>query len=543
MGADKMLKYKRSIVSLAPYCLCFFVMLTITVLSGTAETNINEKVSQLDMNSATLDDVIRIFGEPGKYVWGRETFTKDNLPSTYIASYYSDKFQVVIKGSKVSEIRFQQGEIGYLYKGKIRIGSTLDDVIEVTGQVKETIVGKPLPRIAESGVLYKDINGRNGYCYYKPAGQDVRFFFGDYKVSALYLTAPKSGGRDSFKTVKPITSVNRFDDVRWKDMSKLDLSGRKGLIATLSFNLETVWPIPRQLPKELNPKIVLGRAMNPGLGVRRLHREGITGKGVNVAIIDQAMYLDHPEFSGKIAAYHDLADGNKSSMHGPAVTSLLAGTKCGTAPDARVYYAAVRDGVYEVDYVDSIDWIIEKNAALPTAGKIRVVSVSAAPGKAGTPSTDNQKKWDQACARAEKAGILVLDCTSHRGIISACWYDANDPENVLKCAPGFPGRPRQGFQSERIFVPASPRTTAEEYDKGKFGYQYNGRGGLSWTIPYCAGVLAMGWQINPELSFEEMRDLLFQSAYVNQSGEKIINPVEFIKLVRKTKATPKINVK
>lgn len=537
-----MLKYKRGITSPAYCYLTIFVMLSITLLSGAVETNINEKVSQLDMNNSTLDDVIKVFGEPEKYVWGRETFTKDNLPSTYIASYYSGKFKVVISRGKVNEIRFEHGEIGYVYKGKIRIGSTLDDVLEVTGQAKETIVGKPLPRIAENGVLYKDIDGTKGYCYYKPAGQNVRFFFGDYKVSALYLTAPKSDGQESFKTVRPITSVERFDDVRWKDMSKLDLSGRKGLIATLSFNLETVWPDRRGLPKELNPKIVFSRAMNPGLGIRNLHREGITGEGTNVAIIDQAMYLDHPEFSGKIAAYHDLAAGKKSSMHGPAVTSLLAGTKCGTAPDARVYYAAVRDGVYEVDYVDSIDWIIEKNRNLPTAEKIRVVSVSAAPGEAGTPSTDNQKKWDQACARAEKAGILVLDCTSHHGFIGPCWYDANQPENVTKCTPGYPGLSLRSYPG-RILVPASPRTTAEEYDKGKFGYQYCGRGGQSWAIPYCAGVLAMGWQINPDLSFEEMHDLLFQSAYIKQSGEKIINPVEFIKLVRKTKAAPKTNVK
>jgi len=520
-----------------PYCLPFFVMVTITLLSGAAETNINEKVSQLDMNNATLDDVIRIFGEPDKYVWSRETFTKDNLPSTYIASYNSDEFQVVMSGGTVIEMRFRRGHTGYVYKDKIRLGSSLDDVLAIVGKPERTVVGQASEY--EKGVLYKDIDGTRGYCYYKPAGQDVRFFFRNYKVSGLYLTAPKSGGQESFKTVRPITSVERFDDVRWKDMSKLDLSDRKGLIATLSFNQETVWPIPRQLQRELNPKIVLGRAMNPGLGVRRLHRQGITGKGINVAIIDQAMYLDHPEFSGKIAAYHDLAAGERFSMHGPAVTSLLAGTQCGTAPDARVYYAAVRSGVYEVDYVDSIDWIIEKNRTLPTAEKIRVVSVSAAPGKAGTPSTDNQKKWDQACARAEAVGIIVLDCTSHRGIISACWYDANDPEKVSKCTPGFPGLSRAGFHSERILVPASPRTTAEEYDKGKFGYQYNGQGGLSWAIPYCAGVLAMGWQMNPELSFEEMRDLLFQSAYVSQSGEKIINPVEFIKLVRKAKAAPK----
>lgn len=146
--------------------------------------------------------------------------------------------------------------------------------------------------------------------------------------------------------------------------------------------------------------------------------------------------------------------------------------------------------------------------------------------------------WDKFCARAEAAGILVLDCTNHHGFISSCWYDARTPESVAKCTPGYPGmpfRPRPG----RILVPTSPRTTAEEYDKGEFGYQYCGRGGLSWVIPYCAGVLALGWQIRPDLGPEQMRDLLFKSAYTKKTGAKIINPKKFISLVRKAKTTPR----
>jgi hypothetical protein len=50
--------------------------------------------------------------------------------------------------------------------------------------------------------------------------------------------------------------------------------------------------------------------------------------------------------------------------------------------------------------------------------------------------------WDEACARAEAAGIMVLDCSNtDRGFIGPCWYDPSDPENVAKCTTGFP-RPR-----------------------------------------------------------------------------------------------------
>ncbi len=341
---------------------------------------------------------------------------------------------------------------------------------------------------------------------------------------------------------KPIESVKPYDDVRGKDLSKLNLSARKGLIATLSFNQKTVWPERAKMPPGSSPQEILTAAMNPGLGVRQLHRQGITGKGVNVAIIDQPLYMDNPEYAGRIVAYLDTGcEHHKTSMHGPMVTSLLVGTNCGTAPDAQVYYAAVpmwkADSAY---FAKALDWIISQNKKLSSSEKIRVVSVSASPNQS---SWANRQMWDRACARAEADGIMVLDCTDsrRRGFIGRGWYDSRDPENVTKCNPWAP--PNRAFHGKPtdmgIFVPASPRTNAEDYDKDEFGYRYCGRGGTSRSIPYCAGVLAMGWQVNPELSPEQMRELLFKSAFMKRDGAKIIYPRKFIDLVRKTKTTPK----
>ena len=505
-------------------------------------SDINAKVAQLNIDTATLDDVIRVFGEPIKYLWGERTFAKANLPSTYIAAY-PDDFRVVISGGKVGELRFESLAAGYLYRDRLRVGSSLEEVLEVVGQPTETLEGQALPGLAKDSVLYKDINGKKGYCYYSRRDQGVRFFFLNYKVSALYLTRSHAvGGKGrSFGRVQPITSVKAFDDVRWKDMSKLDLSGRKGLIATLRFNQKTVWPEATKMPPDDKPEKVLKDAMNPGLSIRELHQQGITGKGVNVAIIDQPLYLDHPEFAGKIVAYHDTGCGTQSSMHGPAVASLLVGTNCGTAPDARVFYAAApswkRDTAYEAK---ALDWIIQQNRNLPASKKIRVVSVSAAPSGPGAPRDKNQHMWDRACARAEAAGILVLDCTNHRGFIGRCWRNARVPESVTACTPGQPGdSSRSNLKtSRRLLVPTAPRTTAEQYDKDDFSYQYCGRGGLSWAIPYCAGVLALGWQVNPGLGPEQMRDLLFKSAYTKKSGARIIYPRRFIQLVKTAKAAP-----
>jgi hypothetical protein len=338
--------------------------------------------------------------------------------------------------------------------------------------------------------------------------------------------------------------INKFDDVRNQDLSEYDFSNKSDLINTLTFNLDTIWPESNNMPPGCDPVQIMTDAMNPGLGVRALHEQGITGAGVNVAIIDQPIIQNHPEYDGKIVDYYDLCGGADTSMHGPAATSLLAGENCGTAPGASVYYVAApswfTDSAY---YADALDWIVTQNESLPDSEKIRIVSVSAQPSGLGS-LFSNQEMWDAAVANAQAAGILVLDCTWENGFVSLCWYDADDPENVSRCTPGFRDGPVE-VDAGHIHAPTAPRTKAEAQSEGNFGYIYGGgsdrssypnaKFGYSWAIPYTAGVLAMGWQIHPELSKEKMVDLLFQTAYLNPDGAQIINPPAFIKLLLENK--------
>jgi len=325
-----------------------------------------------------------------------------------------------------------------------------------------------------------------------------------------------------------------YQDVRQTNLS--DLSGKldRSLIETLWFNDTTVWPEEyKAVVRE-----ILEQGKNPGLGIRKLHDQGITGKGVNVAIIDQNLVavLDHPEYHSKIVKYFDVGTGQPSdqgSMHGPGVASLLVGENIGTAPGANLYFVAAPSWTADAQFqADALNWIIDENEKLPEGGKIRVVSISAAPSGPGSPFTKNNAAWDTAVARAEAAGILVLDCTTNRGITAPCHYDLDDPDNVAKCIPGWPGMPNTPAPG-RIYIPTSFRTTAEEYKQGAVSYQYTGRAGLSWSIPYLAGVLALGWQVNPDLTGADILKIVFDTAYVAAGGEKVIDPGAFIEGVKK----------
>lgn len=92
---------------------------------------------------------------------------------------------------------------------------------------------------------------------------------------------------------------------------------------------------------------ILENGKDPGLNISQLHAQGITCKNVTVAIIDQPLLPDQPEYSGKVEKYHTVGLTDKdarSSMHGPSVASLLAGppqalgTPVGYRTTAEVYY-------------------------------------------------------------------------------------------------------------------------------------------------------------------------------------------------------------
>ena len=151
------------------------------------------------------------------------------------------------------------------------------------------------------------------------------------------------------------------------------------------------------------------------------------------------------------------------------------------------------------------------------------------------PSILPQHLWDEAVEAAWRAGIVVLDCreNTETGFVMPAYYNRTDPEAPAKCYGGFPDG-AFAFDADYIGAPASYRTVAEEYTEGAPAYRYFGIGGLSWAVPYAAGVLALGWQVNPDLDGDQMVALLFQTAARGKNGCQIVDPIAFIAAVEET---------
>ncbi len=91
------------------------------------------------------------------------------------------------------------------------------------------------------------------------------------------------------------------------------------------------------------PRVALERTEDPGLGIRALPTAGVTGAGVQVAIIDGQLRLEHVEYADRIVHYEERDDftSRPFDMHDPAMANLLVGDSIGVAPQAQLHYFAL----------------------------------------------------------------------------------------------------------------------------------------------------------------------------------------------------------
>lgn len=158
------------------------------------------------------------------------------------------------------------------------------------------------------------------------------------------------------------------------------------------------------MPYSFKPKKIMELGKSPGLGIKKLHKTGVTGKGVGIAIIDQALLVDHVEYKDNIKLYEEIHCSDKTAqMHGPTVASIAVGKNTGVAPEADLYYIAETHGTYNDKQFDwdftwvakSIDRILGVNKSLPKDNKIRVISISVG-------WTESQKGYDEVTAAVNR---------------------------------------------------------------------------------------------------------------------------------------------
>jgi hypothetical protein len=301
-------------------------------------------------------------------------------------------------------------------------------------------------------------------------------------------------------------------DLRGYDLGSLDVSNRVADLLMADFDVRTKWP--GKLPPGFDPGQIIELGKNPGLGVRKLHKRGVTGKGIGIAIIDQGLLVDHVEYKDRLRLYEEIhCVDETSAMHGPAVASIAVGKTVGVAPGADLYYIAETHGTFhprdkfdwDFSYLaQSVDRIVEVNRRLHEKAKIRVISISVG----WSPQQKGFAEVTAAVERAKKEGLFVVSSSLSQTYEQKLNFHGLGrdpiaaPDQFESYRPGlwwadqfYAWSVAAGASRETLLVPMDSRTTASPTGPGE--YVFYRQGGWSWSIPYLAGLYALACQVKP----------------------------------------------
>jgi serine protease AprX len=274
------------------------------------------------------------------------------------------------------------------------------------------------------------------------------------------------------------------------------------------------------------------------IGARELWDAGITGTGVNVAIIDTGIApvpaLTDP---GKVVAAVDFSDerndpalaGRDGFGHGTHLAGIIAGRDAeflGVAPNAGIVSVKVagRDGaVSQAQMVAAVDWVVANADAL----QIDVLTVAFDSGLGTSHDTD---PLAAALDRAWDAGIVVVTAAGNRGPDAAGLDSpASDPRliavgGVEATTTGFTvpewASSGDGMRNPDVAAPGAhirslraPGSTADtEHPEGFVDDARFLGSGSSQSAAVTAGAVALLLSAHPELSPDEVKQVLVASA-------------------------------
>jgi len=265
---------------------------------------------------------------------------------------------------------------------------------------------------------------------------------------------------------------------------------------------------------------------------------GITGDGdgwrsryskrdVVIAIVDTGIDTGHKDLAGKVIGWKDMVNGWTTPYddhgHGTHVSGIAAGAgvanpaMAGVAPGAALVGVKVLDssgsGTFD-QVIAGVDWVVANKDTY----HIRIMSMSL--GAWG--SSDGQDALSQAVNGAADAGIVAVVAAGNAGpwnysvstpaaaekAITVCammdparagwtlaWFSSRGPtaDNRVKpdiCAPGY-----------NISAPMAGTTN-----------KYVAMSGTSMATPFISGVAALLLEVDPYLTVDEVKQLLYSTA-------------------------------
>ena len=240
------------------------------------------------------------------------------------------------------------------------------------------------------------------------------------------------------------------------------------------------------------------------INLDEIHERGVTGKGIKVAVIDNA--LVKPNNKLEIKSNYSIDEKILYSDHATACASIIKSREFGIAPDCELYSVSTNDNTNTIEsskkVADCIKWCVDKG--------INIISISL-----GIAEDKHLFELEEACMYAYSKGVTIVAGAGNNG------NEKNDDQFDIKLP---------GSYAHTICVANVDRSTGKISEASSRGYgidfagygdgnkAYNTKGetylfkGTSSATPYIAGCIALIKQQLPQLNMIEVYDILKENA-------------------------------
>lgn len=275
---------------------------------------------------------------------------------------------------------------------------------------------------------------------------------------------------------------------------KFDNNISPNIIKRIPFSTETKFPT-NSIIKANNKMYEIDEV------IKKLHNNGITGEGINVAVIDYGFKVVHNELKDNIVSYTSFGE-IESHFHGTVVSSKIVGKNLGVAPGAKLYFYEARRANQVEEVMKSLVDIYEKNK---NGANIRVVNISASMHR-------ESDKFDEIVSKLQTQNCYVIDsiifgdkftCINKDSITGEYYYSTWQEEKV-------------NFFKSKIAIVSGGNFIPLNYTED--GYMYCGESSYSWCIPVFSGLFTLGLQINSNLTLENFINIAVENKKINENG-------------------------
>ncbi|MGW2154638.1 S8 family serine peptidase [Nonomuraea sp. NPDC001699] len=251
------------------------------------------------------------------------------------------------------------------------------------------------------------------------------------------------------------------------------------------------------------------------IGATEAWKQGMTGKGVTVAVLDSGYDPDHPDLKGVVTQeknFTDDPDIRDNTGHGTHVASIIAGADAkyrGIAPGAKlaVAKAGTAFGLTESAILAGMEW-----AAAEVKAKIVNLSF-------GAPDTLGLDPVEQAVnTLSERYGTLFVTASGNDGTTvtspgsadAALTVGSVDHQDRVAASSG--SGPREGDHAIKPDITAPGVEIVAAKAGGTGTEAHVAMSGTSMAAPHVAGAAAILAQLHPDWTGQRLKSALTGSA-------------------------------